>query len=69
MTLLVTYIITVAIGQAIVIGIGLMVERFYSSAASLPVALALYFLMFVLAWRLAVRITEPKLPPHDPDRS
>ena len=69
MTLLVTYIITVAIGQAIVIGIGLMVERYYSSAASLPVALALYFLMFVLAWQIAVRITEPKPPPHDPDRS
>jgi hypothetical protein len=69
MTLLVTYIITVAIGQSIVIGIGLMVERYYSSAASLPVALALYFLMFVLAWRLAVRITEPKPPQHDPDRS
>jgi hypothetical protein len=69
MSLLVTYVVTVVIGQSIVIGIGLMVDRYYSSGASLWVALSLYFLMFWLAWQIAVRVTEPKLPPHGPDHS
>jgi hypothetical protein len=65
MSLLVTYVVTVVIGQAIVIGIGLMVERYYSSAASLWVALSLYFMMFWLAWQIAVRLTEPRSSPGD----
>jgi hypothetical protein len=65
MSLLVTYVVTVVIGQAIVIGIGLMVERYYSSAASLWVALSLYFMMFWLAWQIAVRLTEPRSSPRD----
>ena len=63
--LLVTYVVTVVIGQSIVIGIGLMVDRYYSSGASLWVALSLYFLMFWRAWRVAVRLTEPRSQPAD----
>ena len=65
MSLLVTYVVTVVIGQSIVIGIGLMVDRYYSSGASLWVALSLYFLMFWRAWRVAVRLTEPRSQPAD----
>ena len=65
MSLLVTYVVTVVVGQSIVIGIGLMVDRYYSSGASLWVALSLYFLMFWLAWRVAVRLTEPRSQPAD----
>jgi hypothetical protein len=60
MGLLVTYIVCLVVGQAITIGIGLSIDRFYSSAVSLPISLALYFLMFGIAWKVAVRITEPK---------
>jgi hypothetical protein len=40
--------------------IGLIVEREFSSQASLIVFLALYFLFLWLSWLFAVRMTEPK---------
>ena len=60
MGLLVAYIICLIVGQAITIGIGLSIDGFYSSAISLPISLVLYFLMFGIAWKVAVRITEPR---------
>jgi hypothetical protein len=60
MGLLLTYIACLVVGQSITIAIGLSIDRFYSSAVSLPISLALYFLMFGIAWKVAVRITEPK---------
>jgi hypothetical protein len=60
MGLLVAYIVCLVVGQAITIGIGLLIDWFYSPAISLPISLALYFLMFGIAWKVAVRITEPK---------
>jgi hypothetical protein len=60
MGLLVTYLVCLIVGQAITIAIGLSIDRFYSPTASLPISLFLYFGMFWLAWRVAVRITEPK---------
>lgn len=60
MVLLVTYLICLIIGQAITVAIGLSIDWFYSPGLSLPVSIALYFLMFWIAWRVAVRITEPK---------
>ena len=60
MGLLVAYIACLIVGQAITIGIGLSIDRFYSPTASLPISLILYFAMFWLAWKVAVRITEPK---------
>jgi hypothetical protein len=69
MGLLVTYLACLIIGQAITITIGLSIDRYYSAAVSLPVSLFMYFTMFWLAWKLAVRITEPKTeipaPPSD----
>jgi hypothetical protein len=60
MGLVIAYIIILLIGQSITIGIGLVIDRAYSPAASLPVSIVLYFLMFWVAWKLAVRITEPR---------
>jgi multisubunit Na+/H+ antiporter MnhE subunit len=60
MGLLVAYIVCLLVGQSITIAIGLSIDRFYSSTISLPISLALYFLMFGIAWKVAVRITEPK---------
>ena len=60
MGLLLAYIVCLIVGQAITIGIGLSIDRYYSPTASLPISLFLYFAMFWLAWKVAVRITEPK---------
>jgi len=60
MGLLVAYIVCLIVGQAITIGIGLSIDWFYSPAISLPISLVLYFLMFGIAWKVAIRITEPK---------
>ena len=43
MGLLVTYIVTVLIGQSVAVSIGLLVDRYHSAAVSVPVSLALYF--------------------------
>ena len=60
MGLLIAYIVCLVIGQSITIGIGLSIDRMYSPSISLPVSIVLYFLMFWIAWKVAVRITEPK---------
>jgi hypothetical protein len=64
MSLLVAYIICLVIGQSITISIGLVLDRVWTPAASLPISLALYFSMFWIAWKVAVRITEPKTAAH-----
>jgi membrane protein implicated in regulation of membrane protease activity len=60
MKLLVVFIISVIVGQAISIVIGLLVERQVTPYAGLVTFIACYFAMFWLAWRFAVRITEPR---------
>jgi hypothetical protein len=62
MSLLVAYIICLLIGQSITITTGLMLDRVASPGISLPVSIALYFAMFWVCWKVAVRITEPKTP-------
>ena len=64
MSLLIAYVICLLIGQSITIAVGLTIDRMYSPAVSLPVSIALYFVMFWVTWKLAVRITEPKSVPH-----
>jgi hypothetical protein len=59
-SLLVAYIATVVVGQALAVSIGLIVDRLYSSYAGLVVFIPLYFTVFYLAWKFAVRVTEPR---------
>jgi hypothetical protein len=59
MTLLVAFIVTVLVGDLVAIGIAYVVEQF-SKTVSLFVFLALFALMIPVAWRVAVRATEPK---------
>jgi hypothetical protein len=59
MGLLLVFIVSLVVGQAIAIFLGLLVERHHSSYAGLVTFIALYFTMFWLAWKVAVRITEP----------
>jgi hypothetical protein len=60
MTLLLTFIVCLVIGQSLSIGMGLLVERYSTPYTGLVTFIVCYFAMFWLAWRLAVRITEPR---------
>jgi hypothetical protein len=57
--LLLVFIVTLLIGQSISIGLGLLVERHVSPYTGLVTFIACYFTMFWVAWRFAVRITQP----------
>ncbi len=59
MRLIAFYVIFVLIGDLGAYAVGRTVEH-WSAAASLPVFLACFFVVFWIAWRLAVRMTEPK---------
>ena len=59
MGLLVVFIVSVAIGQAISIVIGLNVERVYSPYTGLIAFVVCFFLTFGVAWKLSVWLTEP----------
>ena len=58
--LLLVFLITLLIGQSISIGVGLLVERHVSPYTGLVTFIACYFVMFWVAWRFAIRITEPR---------
>jgi hypothetical protein len=60
MKLLVVFIISVLVGQSISVGIGLLVERQTTPYTGLLTFIVCYFAMFWLAWRFAVRVTEPR---------
>ena len=53
------YVVFVVIGDAGAYLIGRAVEL-WSPTASLPVFLACFFVVFWVAWRLAMRVTKPK---------
>jgi hypothetical protein len=59
MRLLVVFIISLFVGQSISVGLGLLVEHHSTPYTGLVTFIACYFAMFWVAWRLAVRITEP----------
>lgn len=63
MALLAVYIALVIIGDVIAYWIGLAVERALP-VASLPVFLALYFVLLWVAWVIAVRVTAPRAAPQ-----
>jgi hypothetical protein len=58
--LLLVFLITLLIGQSISVSVGLLVERQVSPYTGLLTFIACYFAMFWVAWRFAVRITEPR---------
>ncbi|MEA2906917.1 MAG: hypothetical protein QOG83_1566 [Alphaproteobacteria bacterium] len=62
MSLLIAYAVCLIIGQSITITMGLMIDRYFSPAVGVPVSIGLYFAMFWITWKIAVRITEPKSP-------
>ena len=60
MTLLLTFLVCLLIGQSLSVGVGLAVERYTTPYTGLITFIACYFAMFWLAWRIAVRVTEPR---------
>ena len=62
MKLIVYYLVLVIAGDFAAYFIGLVTERAFGGYVSLLVFLTLYFLILWIAWRLAVRLTEPKRP-------
>jgi hypothetical protein len=60
MKLLATYILFVLIGDAGAYAIGRSMEYWLSQSLSLAVFLTCFFLVFGLAWVLAVRMTKPR---------
>jgi hypothetical protein len=61
MSLLIAFAACVLVGQAISVAVGLIVEHFTSSEeASLIAFFPLYFAMFGVAWKVSVRMTEPR---------
>jgi hypothetical protein len=59
MLLLTTFIAIVVVGDLIAVGIAEIVE-YFSKTISLFVFLGLFVLIIPVAWRVAVRVTEPK---------
>ena len=59
MKLLIVFIISVLVGQSISVAIGLLVERQVTPYTGLITFIVCYFAVFWLAWRFAVRVTEP----------
>jgi hypothetical protein len=60
MRLLLIFIICLLFGQSLSIGVGLLVERYSTPYTGLVTFVTSYFAMFWLAWRVAVRITQPR---------
>lgn len=59
MALLTAFVITVLVGDLLAIGIAEIVE-YFSKQVSLFVFLALFIGIIPGAWRIAVRVTDPK---------
>jgi hypothetical protein len=59
MGILVIYVGILLVGDSIAVGIGTLVD-YISPTFSLPIFLILYFGVFIVGWRLALRLTEPK---------
>jgi hypothetical protein len=64
MSVILVFIAFVLIGDAMAVGIASIVEP-YSEHASLMVFLGLFVLVFVVAWMLAVRVTERFIIRHN----
>lgn len=58
MSLMVVYVILVFAGQALAVTIGILLDNI-SKALGLSVFLVLYFAVFVVCWKVAIRLTDP----------
>jgi hypothetical protein len=61
MKALILYVLFLVIGAAIAVGIGYVVEKEVSAAASLIVFLALFFANFALSWLAVIFVMDGSL--------
>lgn len=64
MPLLLTFLVIAVAGQALNMFIAIQIERHVSEAAGVLAFFALLVVVFVTAWKLAVRLTEPAAEPR-----
>lgn len=57
--LMTAYVVIAAALQAVAVVVGMVLENVLAGW-SMPIFLGIYFLMFWLAWPIALRITEPR---------
>ncbi len=60
MNLLVMFLVVLLVCQAVSVGLGLLAEQVFSPYTGLVTFIALYFLMFWVAWKIAVWFTAPR---------
>jgi hypothetical protein len=62
--LLVTFLVIVSVGILGIAWVGVLIDKMSSSFISLLIFFPLFFLTIWLAWKLSVKVTEPKTPTH-----
>jgi hypothetical protein len=74
MILVAYYVVLVLVGDLVAVVLCLWIERYWPTA-SLAIFLAFYFIILWVAWKLAVRLSEPKAsmalkaaPPNRPSQ-
>lgn len=54
---LIVYAVCLIVGQAMAVGVGLLIDP-YSKTAALATFIPLYYLMYWVAWRIALAIAD-----------
>lgn len=54
------YLLIIVIGEIIVVTLGLLVLDKYFPSLSVLISISLYLGVFIVAWKLALRLTRPK---------
>ena len=62
--LLLLYATIIVAGELVVVALGLTVWDRHVPALSVPISIFLYFAVFALGWKLALRLTAPKQPAY-----
>lgn len=58
--LLALYAMIIVVGEIIVVSLGLLVLDKHFPTLSVLISIFLYLGVFIVAWKLALRLTEPK---------
>ncbi len=66
MNLLVTFLVMVTVAVVGAAWVGVIIDRMTSPFISLVVFFPVFFLVIWLAWRFAVKFTEPRAPTQTP---
>lgn len=60
LVLVAVFFVITMVGQTVAVSLGLLVERYLTAHAGVITFVICYFAVFWIAWRLAVRLTEPR---------